>query len=109
VYPLENWSALDDYCPPDPLKDDAWGPRDWGQVRRSLDDAKRKGDLVTGAGLMHGFMYMRLYYLRGFENLMLDLATDEPRLPDLIQMVEDYNIVVICTTLERVCNLAASA
>jgi len=41
VYPLADWSALDDYVPPDPLRDDMFGPRDWGQMRRSLDEAKR--------------------------------------------------------------------
>lgn len=94
-HPLEDWADLDDYLPPDPLRDGAFGPRDWGQVQRSLEDAKRRGDLATGGGLLHGFMYMRLFYLRGFENLMLDLATDEPRLWKLVQMVEAYNTVVI--------------
>ena len=28
----------------------------------------------------HGVLFLRLWYLRGFENLMLDMATDEPRL-----------------------------
>jgi uroporphyrinogen decarboxylase len=40
-------------------------------------------------------MYMQLFYLRGFENLMMDLATGEPQLVDLIRMVEDYNTVVV--------------
>ncbi len=100
VHPLEDWSALDDYRPPDPLKDDSWGPRDWVQVRRSLEESRRQGNLATGGGLMHGFMYMWLYYLRGFENLMLDLATGEPRLAGLIQMVEGYNAAVIRKYLE---------
>jgi hypothetical protein len=95
VYPLADWSALDDYVPPDPLRDDMFGPRDWGQMRRSLDEAKRRGDLAIASGLWHGFMYMRLFFLRGFENLMIDLATEEPRLQKLIQMVENYNAVVI--------------
>jgi uroporphyrinogen-III decarboxylase len=33
---------------------------------------------------------MRLYYLRGFENLMIDIATEEPRLDELIEMVRGY-------------------
>lgn len=94
-YPLADWSSLDGYVPPDPLRDDMFGPRDWGQVRRSLDEAKGRGDLAIASGLWHGFMYMRLFYLRGFENLMIDLATDEPRLQKLIQMVEDHNAAVI--------------
>jgi hypothetical protein len=45
-------------------------------------------------------MYMRLFYLRGFENLMVDLATDDPRIWRLIQMVEHYNVVVVRKYLE---------
>jgi uroporphyrinogen decarboxylase len=33
---------------------------------------------------------MRLYYLRGFENLMYDIATDEPNLHRLVRIVADY-------------------
>jgi hypothetical protein len=100
VHPLEDWWALDAYRAPDPLRDDAFGPRDWECVRRSLDQAKRRGDLAIGGGLWHGFMYMLLFYLRGFENFMLDLATDDPRLPRLIGMVEGYNTAVIRKYLE---------
>jgi len=39
-------------------------------------------------------------FLRGFENLMLDRATDEPRLGKLISIVEDYNVAVIDRVLE---------
>jgi len=95
-YPLKNWSAFDNYLPPDPLKDDLFGTReDWERVKRKLDEARHHGNLATGGGLPHGFMYMRLYYLREFENFMLDIATDEPRLHKLIRMVEDYNSAVI--------------
>jgi len=94
-HPLEDWSNLDHFAPPDPLKDDVWGPRDWEAVRRVMDEARRRGDLASGGGLPHGFMYMELYYLRGFDNLMMDIATEDPRLWKLIKIVEDYNRVVI--------------
>ena len=98
-HPLQDWSALDDYIAPDPLKDDMFGPRDWKEMERTLEDAKREGGLARAGGLPHGFMYMKLFYLRGFGNLMIDLATNDPRLRELIQMVEDYNTVVICRCL----------
>lgn len=100
-YPLANWADFESYVPPDPLKDDLFGPReDWENVQHSLENAKRMGNLVTGGGLPHGFMYMRLYYLREFENFMMDIATDDPRLQKLIKMVEDYNVAVIRKYLE---------
>jgi len=95
-FPLEDWAAWDRYVPPDPMTEDTFGPReDWEAVRKGMEGGKQHGGLATGGGLQHGFMYMRLFYLRGFENLMLDMATDEPRLADLIAMVEGYNAPVI--------------
>jgi hypothetical protein len=100
-HPLTDWAAMDGYRWPDPLTDDVFGPRrDWGEIERSMAEAKSRGDLARGGGLQHGFMYMRLYYLRGFENLMIDIATDEPRLWELIEKVEQYNAAVIARYVE---------
>lgn len=62
-HPIDDWSKFADYEPPDP-----------------------------GAGMPHGFMYMRLYYLRGFENFMMDLVEEPPQLQQLIDMVLNYNM-----------------
>ncbi len=102
-HPLEDWSDFDHYIPPDPLKDDMFGPRDWNKIEQELKEKKKKGGLAVGRELPHGFMFMKLYYLRGFENLMLDMATGEPLLDSLISMVEDYNSAVI----EKLLNLGA--
>jgi hypothetical protein len=108
VEPLADWDAFPEWkkCLPDPLKDDAFGPRpSWDEVKKGLDEARKRGDLAWGGGLQHGFFFMRLYYLRGFENLMLDLATDDSRLGELIRIIRDYNVAVI----RRYLNLGADA
>ena len=82
---------------------DAWGCV-WKNVAPGLDG------LVTGnplrdraavrtfetprvhTGLPHGFMFMRLYYLRGFEELMIDFAEEPPELQLLIDKVLAYNL-----------------
>jgi hypothetical protein len=94
-FPLADWSAFETYLPPDPMIQDAFGRRDWESERDRMAAARSRGGLATGGGLQHGFMYMRLFYLRGFENLMMDLATSDPRLVRLIDMVEHYNSAVI--------------
>jgi len=43
-------------------------------------------------GLPHGFMYLRLLDLRGFEEIMIDFAEEPPELQMLIDKVLDYNI-----------------
>ena len=44
------------------------------------------------AGLPHGFMYLRLADLRGFEELMIDFAEEPPELQILIDKVLTYNL-----------------
>ena len=99
-FPLDDWGKLDSYIPPDPIvQEERGGTPDWDKIRESLKERRSQGKLATG-GLPHGSMYMRLFYLRGFENLMIDIATDDPRLEKLISMVLDYNIKFINKWLE---------
>jgi len=101
VHPLQDWAAFDTWQPPDPLQDAFFAEkRDWQAVARSLQAARQRGDLATGGGLQHGFLYMLLFYLRGFENLMLDLASDDPRLHRLIELINRYNETVVNQYLE---------
>ncbi len=44
------------------------------------------------AGFPHGFMYLRLQDLRGFEELMIDFAQEPPELQMLIDKVLSYNL-----------------
>ena len=89
-HPLDDWAKLAAWRPPDPLQTADRGPVDWAATRRNVAEAKARGDLTSG-GLAHGFLFMRLSYLRGFENLMLDFATGEPRLRELIRLVNGHN------------------
>ncbi len=93
-FPLEDWDALDSYQVPDPLATGDRGPVDWEARLKGVADAKAAGNLTRG-GTPHGYIFMRLYYLRGFDNLMLDMATDEPRLQTLIDMLVAHNKIII--------------
>jgi len=46
----------------------------------------------AGSGLCHGFMWLRLADLRGFEELMIDFAEEPPELQMLIDIVLEYNL-----------------
>jgi hypothetical protein len=99
--PLEDWNNIDTWVVPDPLtKDGMFGDRpDWSTTAKWFNEAKSKIG-VADCGLYHGMMFMRLYYLRGFENLLIDMALDEPKLPLLIEKVLSYNVTVINKYLE---------
>ncbi len=93
-HPLEDWSALETWRPPDPLVLADRGEANWEQTRKNIAEAKRRGALTSG-GVPHGYFFMRLYYLRGFENLMYDLVADAPELHRLIRMLIDHNKVIV--------------
>lgn len=94
-FPLSDWSDFDEYEPPSPLGDDMFGPRDWKAARQQLKGMRDVGDIACGHGLPHGFLFMRLWYLRGFDNFMMDIATGDSRLDELTEIVENYNCTVI--------------
>ena len=50
-------------------------------------------------GLEHGHTFMTLMYLRGYENLILDMADGDSRLSRLIAMVTDYNTAIVNRTI----------
>ncbi|KPK85026.1 MAG: hypothetical protein AMJ81_04325 [Phycisphaerae bacterium SM23_33] len=82
---------------------DAWGCV-WSNIRAGMEA------IVTGhpvptreavrtlkppgedIGLPHGFMYLRLLDLRGFEEMMVDFAEEPPELQMLIDIVLEYNL-----------------
>ncbi len=87
---LDDWSKFEGFKAPDPLTtNDQHEAPDWEAEARDLEKARAEGRLLKG-GLPHGFYFMRLYYLRGFENLMIDIAAGEPRLDALIEVVRAY-------------------
>jgi uroporphyrinogen decarboxylase len=90
--PLADWSALDAYRPPDPATHTERGTRDWAEVRRDVEKRRREGRVVGGDGER---LFDRLYFLRGFENLMEDFATDDPHLPRLIDMLKEHELDVV--------------
>lgn len=87
--PLADWDKLDSYRMPDPLTQ-----YDWAARARDLQTQRANGALTTG-GLGHGFLFMLLYYLRGLEEVMVDYASDEPRLHTLIGRLTTYNETIV--------------
>ena len=82
---------------------DPWGYV-WENIAEGMDAYPKTHNVPTRAGvhtlkapevhdgMPHGFMYMRLFYLRGFEELMIDFAEEPPELQMLIDIVLDYNV-----------------
>jgi len=52
-------------------------------------------------GMPHGFMFLRLQDLRGFEEIMVDFAEEPPELQMLIDIVLEYNLRGAALKLEQ--------
>jgi uroporphyrinogen decarboxylase len=98
-HPLESWEALETYRMPDPLVYDERErtPKDWGKIRRDLETRKEQGKVAFGNGER---LFDRLYFLRGFENLMMDFAEEPPELSRLIEMLEEHEMRLVEKWLE---------
>ena len=86
-HPLADWDVLETYHPPDFLTHTERGERDWEAERTAAENNRRRGELVSGSAER---LFDRLYFLRGFEALMMDFATDDSRLPRLIGMLWEH-------------------
>ncbi len=88
-HPLASWEALAQYQAPDPDRF-----TDWQQARHDVAAAHAQGQPAHG-GTDHGFIFLRLTYLRGFGPCMVDFAEGRPELEELIARVEAYWMTVV--------------
>ncbi|MCM8768349.1 MAG: hypothetical protein NC911_01495 [Candidatus Omnitrophica bacterium] len=88
-HPLADWERLKEYVPPDPED-----YTDWKKAAQDIREAKTKGVLASG-GIDHGFFFLLLTYLRGYQNAMIDFAEQPPCLFELIEIIEDYWVKVV--------------
>lgn len=94
-HPLTEWEAFKTYKAPDSnLVYDRGGKRDWSAEFAQIEKAKARGEFID-RGLVHGFLFLRMQYLRGFENLLLDMADEEPLLDRLIETIDEHNLNII--------------
>lgn len=98
-HPLKSWDSLEGFKAPNPNIDSGKGPIDWDEVKRGMDFCKATGQLAM-AGLRHGHTFQTLTDIRGYENIILDMYDDDPRLMKLIEIVEDFNMAIVMNYLE---------
>lgn len=93
-HPLSSWDSFASYQAPDPACCMGIGPISWTSEKQRIE--KRKSQkLLTKAGLRHGHTFLQLCDIRGYENLIFDMTDEEPLLPQLIKLVENFNLFII--------------
>lgn len=81
IHPLADWNALRDYLPPDEIIDRV-------DFTRDLAEANRGERFVRASPRVR--LFERMQFLRGSENLYLDLAYQPSELFTLLDMVHEH-------------------
>jgi len=94
-HPLESWEQFENWEPPEPKK--------------RIENLKKQAakNKLNKAGLEHGFLFLRLTYLRGFENFMIDIAEDNSQIYKLRDIVTDYWYQIVKFVLKNGVNLVS--
>lgn len=90
VNPLASWERFDEYRAPNAALTDGTFPVDWSRIAENVARGKEKGSFIQG-GLPHGHTFLRLQDIRGYTNLIMDMADEDARLTRLIDMVSVFN------------------
>lgn len=93
-HPLADWEAFKTWKRPDPSRCMGIGPIDWEEEARRFEEEKKNSGLLS-AGLRHGHSFLQLCDIRGYENLLFDMIDEEPRLWELIEIVESFNRFIV--------------
>ncbi len=93
-HPLADWPALESFTPPDPADH-----QDWQATAARLAQSKA-AERIDGGGLDHGHTFLRACDIRGYENVIMDMVDEEPRLWHLLEMIEAYNAGIVSRFLD---------
>jgi len=89
-HPLEDWDAFETMPWPDPAVCNGLAPVDWESIRQGVQRSE-----VREGSLRHGHTFLQLCDLRGYENLLFDMADEDERLPRLIEKLTDFNLDIV--------------
>lgn len=98
-FPLSDWKNFASYRVPDPDIQADRSVRNWEKEKEEIEKKRLEGKVTFGS-LPHGFLFLRLQYLRGFENAMIDIMTGEPLLRELIDKIDEHNIKIVKRYIE---------
>jgi uroporphyrinogen-III decarboxylase len=98
---LAEWDSFDTWkaSAPDPGICSGLGPLDWAKKKTDIEARHGRDELVM-EGLRHGHTFLQLSDIRGYQNLLFDFADEEPRLWELIDIVERFNMAIVQRCLE---------
>ncbi|MCK5737311.1 MAG: hypothetical protein KAH21_12575 [Spirochaetaceae bacterium] len=100
-HPLGDWKAFDDFIPPDPEISTHWSPINWGEAASSKSIIGFFSSL-NSADIGHGHTFLKLIDIRGYENSLLDMSDNDPRILRLLDMITEFNLGLVNRYIEKV-------
>ncbi len=100
-HPLESWDDFDGYTPPDPNETTHWGPIDWTEQAKHIGPTISQTCLRNGE-IGHNHTWLKLTDLRGYQNVLFDMADGEQKLRELLDMIEQFNLGLVENYIHRV-------
>lgn len=91
-HPLADWASFASYKAPNPDICNGLGGTDWDAFKKGIEQTP---DSLHIGGLRHGHTFLQLCDIRGYENLLFDMIDEEPKLWELIDLVEQFNLGII--------------
>ena len=83
-HPLADWASLDGFRPPDPMVGEEGVP--------FMEEVVRRDDHQHFVFVDVGELVQRMWFLRGYENVLIDLWEDRPEVYALRDMIVDWDI-----------------
>ena len=106
-HPLSDWDAFNTtWKIPDPNTSNGLYAVDWNAQKKVWADKKTAGGSFAGT-LRHGHTFLQLCDLRGYENLMFDMTDEEPKLMELIEQLEAFNLALVHHFVDNGCSSMA--
>jgi len=96
-HPLKDWSRLKDFSLPDAdegVPHEGYNIVYWSEIEKYVDETRKSGGLVK-ISMGHGFFFQRLYYLRGYSNLLKDFIKKPWQIYFLIDLISDFYMELV--------------
>jgi hypothetical protein len=88
AHALQSWDDFENYCPPDSNETTHWGPVDWEAEAENIGPAISQTSLPNGE-IGHNHTWLKLIDIRGYQNVIFDMADRESR---LFRLAEDLGM-----------------
>lgn len=94
-HPLEDWDAFGTtWKIADPNTSDGLYEVNWEEKEQVWAKLRAEGKPFQ-CRLRHGHTFLQLCDLRGYENLLFDMMDEEPKLVELIEQLEAFNLALV--------------